>query len=321
MRLTITVDRAPGRRGSSMASWLLAAAGLGLVLSACDALADPSATPEATPSGVGILHLIAEPGYDTHDALRLRYVLADGFFVTEVDAFPADTAIFLDRSLPAGPIRVFANDSACEGTVVVEANVEVDVVLSAEDDVCTVSTSGSHAPGAIQHPEPRTAIGVIVPVGAEVVVRALDPGSATAEIRRPANEHGKVLGVEVPPGRYELSVVIDGEVLNTKDIEIARGQDFVWNLKVVAADVPRDCGEYAAAECEAIITEAYAWGFYIYDPDQQVVRSVTVRPTRYGSCDGSAAVAKYDVAFDVLNARLLEITVAENQGRLHVCTY
>lgn len=281
----------------------------------------PTGTPAATFAGTGMLHLTAAPEYDWHDPLLLRYVFADGTLAPEFDAFPAETTIYLDRELPAGALRVVANGEACGRPVMIQAEVEIDVVLSVVNDVCDITTTDSHPAGAVEHPEPRATIGAIVPVGAEVVVRALDPGRTMAEIRRPANEHGEVLGVEVPPGRYEMSVVIDGEVLNSKEIEIARGQDFVWNLKVVLADVPRDCGVYGAAQCEAIITEAYAWGFYIYAPDQQVIKSVTVRPTRFSGCDGSAAVAKYDVAFDVLNARVIEITVAELGGRLYVCTY
>lgn len=308
---------------SSMATCLPAAAFLGLVLSACGALVTPTATPATPPSGVGILHLTAEPGYDTHDPLRLRYVLADGFFVTEVDEFPADTAIFLDRSLPAGPVRVFRNDTACDGTVVIEANVVVDVLLSAEDDACTVSTSGSHAPGAIEHPEPRTALAAFVVVDSILVVTPLDPGNAIQPIRVPANNRAEVQDFEVPPGRYELALLVDDVVLSRQEIDLMRGQEFWFNLRALPRDFTFDCGSIPAEECNAAVEAAYTKDYSGYAASTRVT-SAQVIPSGAGGCmPPLVGVPVLDVLFDGPDLpRTIEITVAPRpDGLFGVCTY
>lgn len=273
---------------------------------------------------MGVLHLVAEPGYDTHDQLRVRYAFADGFFAPEFDAFPAETAIFLDRSLPAGPIHVFANDKACEGTVVIEANLEVDVVLAVVDDVCTITTTDSHAVGAIQHPEPRTAIGAFVVVDSILVVTPLDPNNAIEPIRRPAGDRAEVTDFEVPPGRYELALLVDGTVLSTQEIDLRRGQEFWFNLRALPADFPIDCGTIPTGQCEAAVAAAYEMDYSGDIPGSRVT-SAEVVPSRFsGGCmPPLTGVPMLEVLFDVPDeSRTIEVTVAPRpDGRFGVCTY
>lgn len=86
-----------------------------------------------------MLHLTTAPGYDPHDPLQLRYLLADDQVASEVDPFEGGTVIVVDRQLPAGPVRVQANDTVCGGTIPIEANLEVDAILAIDNDVCAVS--------------------------------------------------------------------------------------------------------------------------------------------------------------------------------------
>src|SRR6185295_12033268 len=97
------------------------------------------------------------------------------------------------------------------------------------------------------------------------------------------DERAEVVDFAVPPGRYALSVEVDGAVVTTKDIEIKRGQEFYYNLRVVAANVPRICGQIPRAQCEAALTEAYASGLFP-PPSSANLTSVRVMPSKYSGC-------------------------------------
>lgn len=315
----------------------LSALALALVVTACGGPGAPSsalretgapapvATPTPTLVGSGMLHLTTAPDYDPHDPLELRYILADGQIAPEIDSFGSETIIFLDRQLPAGPVRVLANDLDCSGTIPIEANLEIDAVLAVDNGICTVSVADSHALGSIVHAEPRTALGALIAVDSILVVEPLDPGNAMADLHLPADDRGEVLGIELKPGRYELTVRVDGAVLTTRELDVKRGTDFVHNLRVLAPDVPRDCGEITAAECEAAVAESYAWGYFL--EAGQRVTSVRVRPSRYtGGCEPSEPPA-LDVEFDIHDeaggeSRSAEVTLGRTPvGNLFVCTY
>jgi len=284
----------------------------------------PAPTTAPTIAGTGMLHLTTGPDYDHHDPLQLRYVLADGQPAADGDAFESETIVYVDRQLPAGPIRVLANDTECTGPLAIEANVEVDVVLAVDNGACTISLVTSHAPGAIVHPEPRTAIGALIEVDSILVVKPLDPGSSTAELQLPASDRGEVLGIELTPGRYELSVLVDGAVHTTKEFDVKRGTDFVYNLRVLAPDVPRECGDITETECEAAVAEAYAWGYFLESGHR--VTSVTVRDSPYtGGCQPYDPPA-LQVEFVVLQVGGASSTVQVTLGRrpagtFFVCTY
>lgn len=297
----------------------VAALVLGLALSACGSPNPSVPLASETLPLTGALHLTTDPDNDPHDPLQLRYLDMDGVLVGERDSVDAETRVSLDRTLPVGRIQVVANDQACAGIVEIQAEVEIDAVLAVSDGTCTITIANTHAQGAIAHPEPRTALGAFVVLDSVLVVRPLDPGNAIAPIRRPADANAEVLEFEVPPGRYELSVLVNGEVLTTKEIDLKRGQDFYYNLRVLAANVPRVCGEIPRAQCEAAVTEAYASGLFP-PPSPANLTSVRVRPSRYLPCYEAPA---FDVLFDVRGEPgPIEVTVATtSRGILAVCTY
>lgn len=294
------------------------AAALALVLAACGTPTTSDRAATQAPVSQGSLHLTTGPDYSAHDPLQLRYIDADGVVVSDADSFEAETTIFLDRILPVGRIRVVANDKVCDGIVGIQAAIEIDVVLSVSDATCTIAIADAHPQGAITHPEPRTALGAFVVPGSVLLVRPLDPGNAIEPIRKPADERAEVFDFEVPPGRYELSVVIDGGVLTTMEINLKRGQDFYYNLRVVAANVPRVCGEIPREQCEAALTEAYASGLFP-PPSSANLMSVRVRPSRFLPCYEAPA---FDVSFDVRGEpQPIEVTVATIPRGFGVCTY
>jgi hypothetical protein len=309
------------RHGAALFRSVFAAAALAFLAAGCAAPVVSPPAPTETPAapGSGTLHLTTVPDYDPHDPLELRYVDPTGMVLSEADSFDAETTVFLDRTLPAGPVRVIANGKACAGIIPIEANTEVDAVLSVPDSGCAISVSGSHAPGAIVHPEPRTALGAFVVLGSVLLVKPLDPGNAIEPIRKPADERAEVVDFAVPPGRYELSVLVDGAVLTMMEVDLKRGQAFYYNLRVLAANVPRVCGAVPRAQCEAAVTEAYARGLFP-PPSSANLASVLVRPSTSSGCYDPPV---FDVLFDVRGEpQPVEVTVATTRtGKLAVCTY
>jgi len=162
------------------------------------------------------------------------------------------------------------------------------------------------------------ALGAFVMLDSFLVVRPLDPGNAIEPIRKPADANAEVLDFEVAPGRYELSVLVNGAVLSTKKIDLKRGQGYYYNLRVVAANVPRVCGEIPRVQCEAALTEAYASGLFP-PPSSANLTSVRVRPSRFLPCYEAPG---FDVLFDVRGkAQPIEVTVATIPRGFGVCTY
>lgn len=292
---------------------------LAMLLAACASpvTSEPPAPQQAQLEGR--LHLTTGADYDPHDPLTLRYVDARGLVVAEPDSIEAETTIWVDRALPVGRVQVLANDQACGGPVDIGPNVEVDVVLAVADGICSLTIANMHAAGAIAHPEPRTALGVFVVPGSILVVRPLDPGNAIDPIRKEADERAEVADFAVPPGRYELSVLLDGAVLTTLEIDLKRGQEFWYTLRVLPPTVPRLCGGIPREQCEAAVTAAYADSGY-GPPAAASLVSVQVRPSGNSGCYEPPV---FDVLFDVRGEQEpLAVTVATTpDGRLLACTY
>lgn len=291
----------------------------------------PAATPMPTPTtaatawAVGMLHLTADPMSDLpHDGLELRYLLADGLFAAESDAVPAETTVFVNRALRAGPLRILANGKECAGTITIQPGREIDAIFSGlYDAVCTISTTGEHAMHAVVHPEPYTGLGAFVVVDSVLVVRSLDAGNTTTPIRKPAGERAEVADFAVPPGRYELALEVGGVVLKTLQIDLKLGQAFYYNVRVLQPDVPVDCGEVSAAECRAAVEAAYAQPQGDGLPATRHVTAVRVRPSHYtGGCQ-PVEPPLFDVTFDIREEPgTVEVTLgARPDGRLYYCTY
>jgi hypothetical protein len=299
------------------------------VLAACSSpvvspAPDPAPTPTSAVLGSGMLHLTtAEEDYDTHDALRIAYVGADGLVAGEPDLFDAETTIYLDRSFAAGTIHVLANSRLCDGAIAIQANVEVDALLASSSKGCSVSIADAHPAGSIVHPQPRTAIGAFVVVGSVLVVRPLDPGNTMDPIRKPADDRAEVTDFDIEPGRYELALEVDGVVLKTREIDLKRGQEFYYSVRALAPGVPRDCGNVAAEACAAAVAAAYEQPQGNGTPAALHVTSVRVRPSRFtGGCRPFDPPV-YDVSFDFLEEPgTMEVTLgARPDGRLYYCTY
>lgn len=279
----------------------------------------PSPTPQPRADiAPGALHLTGIKDFLPHSPLTLTYLASDNLVAAGPDFLLSETSISLDRPLPAGDIRVVANKEVCLGALTIASGMEVDAEYG-EFDGCRVNVIDTHPIGSIAHPQPHTAINAMLPVDAELVVRSLDPLNPMADIRLPSGPRGEIEDVAVKPGRYELFALVGGEVLTSKVVDVKRGQRWVHNLRVLSPDVPRDCGTVNATDCEAAIAEAYAWGLFI--ESGQDLRSVEVRHTKYGACDGNLD-NRWDLTFEVRPVGNIEVTVGVlKHGGLAVCTY
>jgi hypothetical protein len=268
-----------------------------------------------------------EPSYDCCD-LQLRYVLADGSTV-KGEMIRGDIEVIVNRPFDPGTIQVINNDVTCEGSVQIAAALETDVVMKigSQPERCSLRTTETHPAGSIEHPElPLTAhVGAFLPFGVPSVflLQGLDnpeaPPTARIEVDKAPWEVGQI---EVIPGLYELSVLVDGEVLGSRREDIVRGSDWIFPLRILPRDVPRDCGETAAALCERAITAAYDGGLFLQGDTR--VAAVSVRPTIYGgtACD-SGIVPEFDLVFQLANPKGESgVTVGTPpNGRLTACTY
>lgn len=306
--------------------WILASSALGLPIAACvspvPTASTPAATAEATASAPGMLHLTMEPAYDQH-RVRLAYVIGDTRI--EGESVKQDVEVIVNRPFPAGTIQVVYDDRVCDGSVAIRSNMETDVVLALASDACAVSTTDTHPAGSIRHPElPTTAsVGAFLPFGlpSAFVVRPVDAPAATPAAQEAVDgPPWEVEPIVVQPGRYEVSVLLDGVVLAREELDLERGESTFVNLRVLPAGLPRDCGEVAAAPCQSAIAEAYAWGLFL--EGDTTVSAVGVRPTTYTGCN-APFTPEYTVTFVLANPKVeIAVTVGRGpDGHLGVCSY
>jgi hypothetical protein len=297
-------------------------------ITGCDAEVVPTTPPVTAPAPAatdgppGMLHLTSEGMYDQHP-LHLTYLT--GGARIDGETIDEDIEVIVNRPMPPGSLQVHYNDLLCAGSVEIESNVETDVLFDFGVESCSISTTATHAPGSVAHRElPTTAsVGAFLPFGVPsvFVVRSLDdPGAAPIAEVAVMGPPWEAAQVVVEPGRYELSVRIDGVTLAHDELDLERGEDRIVNLRVLPPDVPRDCGETAATLCEEAITAGYGRGLFL--DGTTIVTSVTVRPTKYASCDGQVA-PEFDVRFGLAKpAGESEVTVGRlPDGRLSACTY
>jgi hypothetical protein len=286
----------------------------------------PATSPPAESGLTGMLHMTAVPAYDYRRA-NLAYIVSGTR--TEGESIDQDVEIIVNRPFPPGEISVVKNDLLCAGTVTIVSGMETDVTLDfgqdqAGDEMCRLFTRATHPTGSIVHPElPLTAsVGAILPIGVPsvFVVRSLDSPEAPPIAEVSVNESPwEAAQVVVQPGRYEVSVIVDGVVLGTQVIDLERGEDRVAILKILPPDVPRDCGEFAPDVCEAAIAEGYAWGLFT-DGNSKVV-AVSVRASEYPSCMGDLD-PEWNVLFVLEPEGEIEVVVGVYpDGRLDACTY
>jgi hypothetical protein len=272
----------------------------------------------------GALHLTMDPPYA--GLVRLDYVLGDGTRIPG-DVTENGIDVIVNRSFQAGSIHVLYNEVLCDGAIEIVSAMESDVVLDlgGDDPGCRLVRPEIHPLGSVRHPElPLTArVSAELPFGvpSTFVLMSLDTPGASPVARVDVNKAPwEVNQIEVDPGGYELSVLVDGVRLGSLREHIPRGSDWVFSLRILPPYVPRDCGDIAADPCERAITTAYGRGLFLQGDTR--VSSVAVRATRYMSCD-SLVDPEFDVTFQLVRPKgEIEVTVGtQPNGRLTACTY
>ena len=272
-----------------------------------------------------MLHLTMDPPYACCD-LQLHYVLADGSTI-KGESIRGDIDVIVNRPFAPGTVHVVYNDVTCEGSFEIASGQESDVVMDmGSDPRCRLWTTEWHPTGSIQHPElPLTAhVSAELPFGVAsvFVLQSLDhpdaPPTATINVDAPPWEVGPI---EITPGRYELSVLVDGVVLGSRREDLVRGSDWVFSLRILPRDVPRDCGDTPKATCERVINAGYMGG--LFPNSREVVTAVSVRPSQYMSCMAGVESPLYDVVFELANPKgKTTATVGRYEnGRYTACTY
>lgn len=328
---TVNPRRAPD------APAFLASSILALVIAGCGSLVggQPTAsTPVAPgpPTGAplttgqpGRLHMIARPGYA---ASRVELAYMVGGSRVEGESIDQDVEIIVNRDFPPGELRVEKNGLLCDGAVEIVSNVETDVLLrfGSQPERCELFTTETHPPGSIDHPElPLTAaVGAYLPFGLSsvFVVRSLDdpeaPPVAEVTVDDPPYEAAQIV---VQPGRYQVSVVVDGAVLAEDTVELERGENRIMLLRVLPPDVPRDCGNTPAATCERVIQAGYAWG--LFPGGREYVTAVRVRPSEVSSCMHPIEGPLFDVTVELANPKGDSAATVGRlpNGRYDACSY
>ena len=307
---------------------------MALVLAACGS-APPSspalstsgavATAQPTAGAPGMLHLTMDPPYDCCD-LELRYILADGSRV-KGELIRGDIDVIVNRPFAPGTLQVLYNDVTCEGSVEIEAGMESDVVMDMGfDPKCRLRTTETHPAGSIKHPDlpPTAHVGADLPFGVPsvFVLQSLDNPNAPPTARIAVDKAPWEVGrIEITPGLYELSVLVHGAVLGSFREDLVRGSDWVFPLRLLPRDVPRDCGDTPVAICERAINAGYAWGLFLRGA--QYATAATIRPSQYMSCMPGVEAPLYDVAFKIGNPKGdADVTVGRlPSGRFTACTY
>jgi hypothetical protein len=160
----------------------------------------------------------------------LRY-FEDGKEPSSVeDAFVTGAEVVVDRPLLPGIRGIVVNGQVCDGTYVIESNVETDIELTVRIDGCSIRTLGTHPADQVNHLDSGATLFVSMPVGASLAVRAITPGLTVPARRVSADESGNATVHALPAGSYELALVVDGLVVTRLEVSLGPGDERTIHL-------------------------------------------------------------------------------------------
>ena len=188
---------------------------------ACEPLAAIMATPpplfdEHMP-GPGTLYLTSLPRKATMDVV-IRHI-RDGERSSHEDRVPAGVPIVVEMTnLPGTADRLEVNGVVCDGSYPIQENMETDVVVILADAGCRVEVRRVHAQNAPVHGETTGVVFGWAPVGSTIGLRPLGPDGE--ERHTDSDPDGSFRFFDLLAGAYELAVEVDGEVVQTRTIEV-----------------------------------------------------------------------------------------------------
>lgn len=176
----------------------------------------------------GIVHLTSEPATAPF-AVSIRLIY-QGQPSSGSDDFIEGATIVLDRSALPQPHGVQVNGRACTGEFTIESGVETDVQVVFADGGCSVRVLGQHPEGEGNHGNAGAVILGTAPIGSIVRLSPIDPELVTAVVEEHADEAGQFGVGPLPAGRYELALIVDGQVVRTREIVLRPGQEMILTL-------------------------------------------------------------------------------------------
>ena len=231
---------------------------------------------------MGGLHIETEPAV-LSEPLRVEYIGTTTDLDGIADEVEQGVQVSVSRVLAPDAVQIVANDVVCGEAVDIVANVELDVQLEVKaTGACRVFINITHALGKVGHPIRGAIMGAVVPQGATVVFRPLDPLSTAPTVEIVAGATG-VESMEFPLERYEVTATLRGEVLITTQVDLRQTPDIVLDLMALAPSVPRACNGLDPVTCEDVIRAAMAYGQWVGPTD--TVTSVAIEPTTVRSCE------------------------------------
>jgi hypothetical protein len=139
----------------------------------------------------------------------------------------------------SGDYQLTADQERCILPVTLRPETETDVALELRDDgTCRLVPIRQHAVDAVDHDSAMGDVSAQVPValGREVSmdIRSLDDPPDAVPAPDMVDESGLLIISPVPTGRYEVRLIVDGEVVDTQTVEV----DEVGRSDPVRFEVP-----------------------------------------------------------------------------------
>jgi hypothetical protein len=146
--------------------------------------------------------------------------------------FDEGEAVVVDwPTLPLPQVKwIEVNGHDCEGTFEIQARLETDLLLTLRQDACRVEVIGSHPEGAIHHGDEPGSLMANLPIGARLRIQPVDPGANTRVRFEDADEAGVVHVDFLPPGRYEIALIVDDRVQRTVEVHLVPGGEVFLTL-------------------------------------------------------------------------------------------
>jgi len=181
----------------------------------------------------GSFHLTSDPPLAPY-ALTIRIDRVGGPSGRSAE-FEEGDEVVVDWSTLPGVNWMEVNGHDCEGTFEIQAQIETDLLLTLGEDSCRVEVVGSHPEGAVQHGDEPGSLAAKVPIGARIRIQPLSPELSMPVRLEEADEAGFVHIDFLPPGRYEIALLVDDEVRRTVEVDLSPGGEVFVDLASVEA--------------------------------------------------------------------------------------
>lgn len=154
--------------------------------------------------------------------LSIRLV-ADGEVLPHPNDFADGEAVRFQRSASVGPYRIQVDGRVCLGQFTVGLRQETDIALTEARASCSIRIVADH-PDDEQHGFARLT-GTVdnVSIGTLVTLRSLDDSPEPIPPAAETDEGGFFVFPLIPPGAYSVEVIVDGQLVAQRDVDLRPG--------------------------------------------------------------------------------------------------